>query len=87
MSNKHNDNVNKDSNDRRGVLPTENSPADMKSGVSSKMQTVKSAWDKAPDGDKKDSALKHYQSAEKAHKSGNDSEAMRELEEATRALN
>lgn len=87
MSNKINDNVNKGSTDKRGILPTENSPADMKSGVSSKMQTVKSAWEKAPDGDKKDNALKHYQSAEKAQKSGNDAEAMRELEEASRALN
>ncbi|MDP1554955.1 MAG: hypothetical protein Q8L84_05810 [Hyphomonas sp.] len=87
MSNKKDDNVNKDSTDKRGILPTENSPADMKSGVSSKLQTVKSAWEKAPDGAKKANAMKHYQSAEKAHKSGNEAEAMRELEEATRALN
>ncbi len=86
MSNKNNDNVNKDSTDKRGILPTENSPADMKSGVSSKMQSVKAAWEKAPDGDKKDNALTHYQSAEKAQKSGNEAEAMSQLEEATRAL-
>ncbi len=51
-----------------------------------KMQTVKSAWDKAPEGDKKSNALKHYQSAEKAQKAGNETEAMRELDHATKAL-
>jgi hypothetical protein len=55
-------------------------------GLMGKMQTVKSAWDKAPEGDKKSNALKHYQSAEKAQKAGNETEAMRELDHATKAL-
>ena len=32
-----------------------------------KMKSVKATWDKAPAGPKKDSALKHYQAAEKAN--------------------
>lgn len=54
--------------------------------VDEKMKSVKSAWDKAPAGTKKDSALKHYQAAEKAHKAKNETEANRELDEAKRAL-
>ena len=57
-----------------------------KGGLTGKVQTVKSAWDKAPEGDKKSNALKHYQSAEKAQKAGNETEAMRELDHATKAL-
>lgn len=55
------------------------------SGVTRRMQTVKPAWDNAPEGRNKAKALKHYQSAEKAQKAGNASEASREPEEATRA--
>ena len=82
-----NDNMNKDSKSDHAVLPAgtaggEGNP----SGVTSRMQAVKSAWDKAPEGQKKANALKHYQSAEKAQKAGRDAEARRELEEATRAL-
>ncbi len=51
-----------------------------------KMKTVKAAWDKAPSGAKKDSALKHYQAAEKAHKEKHDDVAIRELDMATKAL-
>lgn len=50
------------------------------------MASVKSAWDKAPEGSKKATALKHYQAAEKAHDADNDEEAHRELKEASRAL-
>ncbi len=82
-----NDKMNKDSKSDHGVLPTENTThAANESGVTGKMQAVKSAWDKAPEGQNKSNALKHYQSAEKAQKAGNDAEAHRELEEATRAL-
>lgn len=82
-----NDNMNKTDNREQAVLPTANTTShDASTGVSSKMQTVKSAWDKAPEGTKKTEALKHYQSAETAQKSGNDAEALRELEAATRAL-
>lgn len=51
-----------------------------------KMKSVKAAWDKAPAGAKKDTALKHYQAAEKAHTAKNDTEAHRELDAATSAL-
>jgi hypothetical protein len=54
--------------------------------ASRQMKEVKSAWDKAPEGTKKANALQHYQSAEKAIKAGNEPEAIRELEKATRAL-
>ena len=69
------------------VLPTGTpDKTQEKGGLIGKMQTVKSAWDKAPEGDKKSNALKHYQSAEKAQKAGNEPEAMRELDHATKAL-
>jgi len=51
-----------------------------------RMTTVKAAWDKAPSGPKKDTALKHYQAAEKAQSSKNDAECGRELDAATHAL-
>ena len=50
------------------------------------MASVKSAWDKAPEGPKKAAALKHYQAAEKAHEAENDEEAHNELKQASRAL-
>lgn len=79
-----NENMKKDNaNQQSGIAAT----GDKQAGVTSKMQAVKSAWDKAPEGTKKANALKHYQSAEKAQKAGNEAEAFRELEEATRALN
>lgn len=98
--NMNKDNMNKDSKADHAVLPAGTAtdeghavlPAGSKtgegnqSGVASKMQAVKSAWDKAPEGQKKATALKHYQSAEKAQQAGKDAEAHRELEEATRAL-
>lgn len=51
-----------------------------------KMKSVKANWDKAPDGPKKDAALKHYQAAEKAHMAKNDAETNKELDAATHAL-
>ena len=50
------------------------------------MASVKAAWDKAPEGPKKATALKHYEAAEKAHEADNDEEAHKELKEASRAL-
>ena len=50
------------------------------------MASVKASWDKAPDGPKKDEALKHYQAAQKAHEADNDEEAHRELKDASRVL-
>lgn len=71
----------------RGILPTENTTQPgHQDGGTTRMQAVKAAWDKAPEGPGKADALKHYQSAEKAQKAGNSAEADRELEEATRAL-
>ncbi len=51
-----------------------------------KMKTVKSAWDAAPAGPKKDVALKHYKAAEKAQTAKNDAECHRELDAAKLAL-
>ena len=50
------------------------------------MASVKAAWEKAPEGLKKATALKHYQAAEKAHDAENDEEAHNELKQASRAL-
>ncbi len=57
------------------------------SAASEKMKTVKSAWDKAPTGPKKDASLKHYQAAEKAHTAKNEAECIKELDAAKLALN
>jgi len=81
-----NEKMSGDAESKPATLPTANSGSSQKPDLSARLQTVKSAWDKAPEGDKKARALKHYQSAEKAQKSGNDAEAMRELEEASLAL-
>jgi hypothetical protein len=51
-----------------------------------KMKTVKAAWDAAPAGPKKDTALKHYQAAQKAQTAKNDAECVRELDAAKHAL-
>jgi hypothetical protein len=70
-----------------GTLPTSDMASNDKQGkLANQMQTVKSTWDKAPEGAKKANALKHYQLAEKAQKAGNDADAMKELDEAARAL-
>lgn len=54
--------------------------------VADKMKSVKTAWDKAPAGPKKDAAHKHYQAAEKAHTAKNDAETHKALDAATHAL-
>jgi len=54
--------------------------------TAARMSSVKATWDKAPAGPKKDSALKHYQAAEKAHTAKNDAETNKELDAATKAL-
>lgn len=51
-----------------------------------KMTSVKTAWDKAPAGPKKDAALKHYQAAELANTSQNAAETNKHLDAATHAL-
>jgi hypothetical protein len=51
-----------------------------------KMTSVKTAWDNAPAGPKKDAALKHYQAAEKANTAKNEAETNKELDAATHAL-
>ncbi len=51
-----------------------------------KMKTVKSAWDAAPAGPKKDAALKHYEAAQKAQTAKNDADCNRALDAATHAL-
>lgn len=51
-----------------------------------RMKSVKDAWDKAPDGPKKEAALEHYQAAEKAKADGDDTETNRELDAAADAL-
>ena len=51
-----------------------------------KMKSVQAARDKAPDGPRKDTALKHYQSAETAHAMNNDAETNKELDAAKHAL-
>ncbi len=76
-----------DDHKKHDSTPADKTSTDGKmAGIVSKMQTVKSVWDKAPEGAKKANALRHYQSAEKAQKAGNDAEAIRELDEATKAL-
>ena len=54
--------------------------------ISNKMKIVKTACDTAPTGLKKDVALKHYQSAEKASAEDDEVETLKELEAATLAL-
>jgi hypothetical protein len=54
--------------------------------TANRMKIVKSAWDAAPAGPKKDAALKHYQAARKAQSAKNDAECDRELEAARHAL-
>lgn len=51
-----------------------------------KMTSVKAALDKAPAGAKKDTALKHYQAADKVNTARNDAETNKELDAATHAL-
>lgn len=57
-----------------------------KTATAEQMKTVKSAWDAAPAGPKKDASLKHYQAAEKAQTAKNDAECIRHLDAAKHAL-
>jgi hypothetical protein len=54
--------------------------------VEEKMKSVKTTWDGAPAGPKKDAALKHYQAAQKAQTEKHESEANRLLDSAVAAL-
>ncbi len=58
----------------------------MTPSAADRMKTVKTAWDAAAAGPKKDAALKHYQAAETALAAKHDADAIRELDAATRAL-
>lgn len=51
-----------------------------------KMKAVKTAWDAAPAGPKKDASLKHYEAAQKARTAKNDADCNRELDAAKHAL-
>lgn len=51
-----------------------------------KMTSVKAAWDKAPAGPKKDTALTHFTAAQKAHDAKDDAKCLKELDAATHAL-
>lgn len=51
-----------------------------------RMKSVRQALDKAAAGPKKDTALWHYQAAEKARSSKNDAECSREVNAAAQAL-
>lgn len=51
-----------------------------------KMKSVKTAWDKAPAGPKKDAALKQYQAAEKANTAHHDTGTNKALDAAVHAL-
>ncbi|WP_298432369.1 hypothetical protein [uncultured Jannaschia sp.] len=50
------------------------------------MASVKASWDKAPEGSKKDAALKHYEAAQKAQEADDEDTVHRELKEASRVL-
>jgi len=54
--------------------------------TAARMTAVKSAWDAAPAGPKKDAALTHFQAAQKAQTAKNDAECHRELDAAKHAL-
>lgn len=54
--------------------------------TAARMTAVKTAWDAAPAGPKKDAALTHYQAAQKAQTARNDVECHRELDAAKHAL-
>jgi hypothetical protein len=61
-------------------------PATTPTTAADKMTSVKSAWDKAPAGPKKDAALTHYRAAEKSHAAKNDADTHKSLDAATKAL-
>jgi hypothetical protein len=61
-------------------------PATTPTTAADKMKSVKSAWDKAPAGPKKDAALTHYQAAEKSHAASDEAGTHKSLDAATKAL-
>ena len=61
-------------------------PSNTPTTASEKMTAVKSAWDKAPAGPKKDAALTHYEAAKKSHAANNDADTHKSLDAATKAL-
>lgn len=58
----------------------------MNATTTDKMKSVKAAWDKAPAGAKKDSALTHYQAAEKAKTANDEAGVNKSLDAASHAL-
>ncbi|AML52358.1 MULTISPECIES: hypothetical protein [Falsihalocynthiibacter] len=54
--------------------------------TSEKMKSVKASCDKAPFGEKRASAMKHYYAAESAHTAKDDAKANKELDAAKHAL-
>jgi len=50
------------------------------------MTSVKATWDKAPNGPKTETALKHYKPAEKANTAENAAETKKELDAAREKL-
>ncbi|MCF8466555.1 MAG: hypothetical protein K9G33_04075 [Sneathiella sp.] len=50
------------------------------------IQLVKAMWDNAPAGPKKDASFLHYQAAEIAARTMNDTQTYRQLEAASQAL-
>lgn len=61
-------------------------PMEIAASTEEKMKAVKAAWDKAPDGPKKDAALKHYQAAEEAMSARHDTDTVTALDAAALAL-
>lgn len=58
----------------------------MNATTTDKMKAVKEAWDKAPEGAKKDTALTHYQAAEQAHSVNDEAGCVKCLDAASHAL-
>ena len=59
----------------------------LKTNANSEMlKSVKANCDKAPFGEKRAAAMKHYHAAEAAHKAKNDAKTFKELEAANYAL-
>lgn len=54
--------------------------------TSEKMKSVKASCDKAPFGEKRASAMKHYYAAETAHTAKDDVKTNKELDAAKHAL-
>ena len=69
------------------MTPTQTSnPSASFTAAVDRMKSVKTAWDKAPEGAKKAAALKHYEAAEKAHAKKDDANCIKECKAAEQAL-